>query len=43
MEIAMNMRAAYAMLARVLGGFDAHAVAGGVDGNVAIQDLTLKS
>ena len=42
MEIAMNKRAAHALLAGATGGFYTHSFAGGENENVAIQDLTLK-
>lgn len=38
MKIAINMRSAHALLEMVSWVFDTHAVAGGVDENVAIQD-----
>jgi hypothetical protein len=43
MEIAMNKRAAYALLAGATVVFNTHAFAGGEYGNVAIPDLTPKS
>jgi len=43
MEIAMNKRASYALLAGDTWVFNTHTFAGGECGDVAMQDLTLKS
>ena len=43
MEIAMNKRASYALLAGATGVFYTHTFAGGENGDVAMQDLTLNS
>jgi len=43
MEIAMNKRAANALFAGATWGFYTHSFAGEMNGNIAIQDLTLKS